>query len=217
MQLVRSRPPASTTLCGFRTDLLPQGRGQGSSLRRGRYGEATGAHSIPVSGVSAYHAHHGNDDDLSRRRDPRICTVYAARAAARPFGARGGLWALCTGALCTGPSAPNSHRMRSWFLVKPYSTRDPHALKLAGTSEHHVRINCTVQRSTAASSLSEPHRRRDSRRARSCFPQPPRAAPCRTHPRSTSGDVAALVALTTRALWPSPRRHAAQLLSACAV
>lgn len=154
MQLVRSRPPASTTLCGFRTDLLPQGRGQGSSLRRGRYGEATGAHSIPVSGVSAYHAHHGNDDDLSRRRDPRICTVYAARAAARPFGARGGLWALCTGALCTGPSAPNSHRMRSWFLVKPYSTRDPHALKLAGTSEHHVRINCTVQRSTAASSAS---------------------------------------------------------------
>jgi len=215
MQSVRSRPPASTTLCGFRTDLLPQGRGQGSSLRRGRYGEATGAHSIPVSGVSAYHAHHGNDDDLSRRRDPRICTVYAARAAARPFGARGGLWALCTGALCTGPSAPNSHRMRSWFLVKPYSTRDPHAL----TSRYKRapcpdKLYCTAIHS---GQLSEPHRRRDSRRARSCFPQPPRAAPCRTHPRSTSGDVAALVALTTRALWPSPRRHAAQLLSACAV
>ena len=27
-------------------------------------------------------------------------------------------------------------------------------LLLAGTSEHHVRINCTVQRSTAASSAS---------------------------------------------------------------
>jgi len=190
MQLVRSRPPASTTLCGFRTDLLPQGRGQGSSLRRGCYGEATGAHSIPVSGVSAYHAHHGNDDDLSRRRDPRICTVYAARAAARPFGARGGLWALCTGALCTGlptflgeagrgrtvtdrtPSAPSARSrrrderqsIRETAWAKGTSQRAP---KRHGPGAHHKymtgppRYGGTQIVATARTASVHEHRARD--------------------------------------------------------